>query len=78
MHCFVRSYELLEQFAFCGAQAKHFLLPFGLFSLSAMFVFDVGYTNYVTGRSRDVLAARWSGHFFRLKTRTLRAKKTGF
>ena len=44
MHCFVRSYELLEQFAFRGAQAKHFLLPIGLLSLSAMFVFDVGYT----------------------------------
>ena len=44
MPCFVRSYELLEQFAFCGAQAKHFLLPFGLASLSAMSVFDVGYT----------------------------------
>ena len=75
MHCFVRSYELLEQFPFCGAQAKHFLLPFGLFSLSAMFVFDVGTQNYVTGMSRDVLGALWSGHIFRLTTHTLKVKK---
>ena len=75
MHCFVRGYELLEQFAFCGVQAKHFLLPFGLSSLSAMFVFDVG---YVTGMSRDVLAARWPRHFFRLKARILKTKKQVF
>ena len=45
MHCLVRSYELPGQFVFLGAQTSHFLPPFGLCSLSAMFVFNVVYTH---------------------------------
>ena len=78
MHCFVWGYELLEQFVFCGAQAKHFPLPF-VFSLFSPCLFSMWDTqNYVTGMSRDVLATRWPGHFLRLKARILKAKKTGF
>ena len=77
LHCFVRSYELLEQVVFSSAQAKHFF-----FSLSVLPPFppclfstdEVVFTVF-QGMTRDLLAARWPGQFlgetrvFNLKTK---------
>ena len=61
--------------------------PFVAFKLSIFSCLSVfppclfsmwGTQNYVTDMSRDGLAARWPGHFFRLKARILKAKKQVF
>ena len=79
LHCFVRSYELLEQVVFSSAQAKHFF-----FSLSVLPPFppclfstdEVVFTVF-QGMTRDLLAARWPGQFLGEKrVFNLKAKKT--
>ena len=52
---------------------------FSVFPLFPPCLFSMwGTQNYVRGMSRDVLAARWPEHFFRLKARILKAKKQVF
>ena len=78
MHCFVRRYELLSNLPFVALKPSIFSY-LSVFPLFPPCLFSMwGTQNYVTGMSRDVLAARWPGHCFRLKARISKAEKTGF